>query len=181
MTISARYDIFLLFHLKMTCPLGSTCSQHEEIPTPGHSAIRGHCMYWKIYIYSKSTPCGSYQKCKSYNWAYLKVFQLDYMRMTNSLEDFYLSEQIFCRCPVKGLLRNHLHCHHFSIVTLQCNNKELQFLLSVLTKSLHFTFNTSEAGNLFNVNCQSLRLSSRNSLYCRLCRLWHRSHCQVAL
>lgn len=53
------------------------------------------------------------------------------MRMTHSLEDFNLCEQVVCGCLVQSLLPNHLHRHYLSTVPLQCHSQEL---------NLNFTF-----------------------------------------
>lgn len=51
--------------------------------------------------------------------SYLKVFQLDNMRVAQSLEDFNFCEQIFCGSFIKCLLLDHLYCHNFPAVPLQ--------------------------------------------------------------
>lgn len=49
---------------------------------------------------------------------YLKVFELDNMRVTQSLEDFNFCEQIFRGSLIKCLLLDHLYRHNFPAVPL---------------------------------------------------------------
>lgn len=74
---------------------------------------------------------------------YLKVFQLDNMRVTQSLEDFNFSEQIFSGSLIKCLFLDHLYCHNFPAVPLQdrkCFHSVIwQTMYSVTLTSTHLS------------------------------------------
>lgn len=67
---------------------------------------------------------------------YLEVFELDYMRMTHSLQDFNLCEKVFCWGLVESFLPYNFHCHHFSTVPLLDHNEELRFHSLKLVKTI---------------------------------------------